>query len=371
MGNFIKKLKHNLTENSLQSLIWLIDLVPNIFGYSYLKSKVGGNFFMYFYFILILVLYISIDTYNVYECHECRYFTMQSTLFYPFRKGLRKVFELLNNINNMPMQFKNSIEKRQTIFKHLKYIVLICYTLHFINEVIIYTPKWLAETNNFSIVSCIGLEPLTKSPNNEICKVLLIAQLIGAVVVTVCYDSTFLFLFGYTAAMFGILKEEIMSLDVTNGDIEQQVTGTVRQRLKNIVIRHTLTLHTVENIQGIYNFSIGLSFIEDAITMCLFFIMPLKVSLNSIPLLTHNFLTFFLYCYQGQRITTAAERFEMSVYCCGWENFDIKEQKLILTMLRQSQKPVIINAASVIPICIYTFACTMQGIYKFGAAFKS
>ncbi|XP_013145980.1 PREDICTED: odorant receptor 67d-like, partial [Papilio polytes] len=260
-----------LTENSLQSLIWLIDLVPNIFGYSE-----------------ALLLQIS-----------------------RFRRVFYKIKVLFDS-----------------------------------------------------------LEPITKSPNKEICKILLIAQLIGAVAVTVCYDSTFLFLFGYTAAMFGILKEEIMSLEVKK-DIEQQVTGTVKERLKNIFIRHTLILHTVENIQDIYNFSIGLSFVEGAITMCLFFIVPLRVSLNFIPLLTHNFLTFFLYCYQGQKITTAAERFEMSVYCCGWENFDIKEQKLILTMLRQSQKPVIINAASVIPICIYTFACTMQGIYKFGAAFKS
>lgn len=50
MANFITKLKYNLTENSLQSLIWLIDLVPNIFGYSYVKNKVGGNFFMNYVF---------------------------------------------------------------------------------------------------------------------------------------------------------------------------------------------------------------------------------------------------------------------------------------------------------------------------------
>lgn len=84
------------------------------------------------------------------------YLNLMLSIFYPFRKGLRKVFDLLNNINDMPLQFERSIEKRKTIFKHLKYIVLICYTLHFINEVIIYTPKWLAETNNFCIVSCLG-----------------------------------------------------------------------------------------------------------------------------------------------------------------------------------------------------------------------
>ncbi|XP_045542794.1 odorant receptor 10a-like [Papilio machaon] len=288
------------------------------------------------------------------------------------RKGLRKVLELIKKNNDMPMQFDRSTEKCKRIFKYLKSIVLICYTLHFINEVLIYLPKRLAETDEFSVVSCVGLEPISESPNKEICKTLLTIQLCGAIVVVVSYDVTFLFLFGYTASMFSILKEEIMSLDVRDEDMErQEAAGTVENRVKNIVNRHSLTLHTVENIQNIYNFSIGVSFGEDAITMCLFFVMPLSVSLNFIPLLIHDFLTFFLYCYQGQKITTAAEHFEMAVYSCGWENFDVKEQKIILTMLIQSQRPVIINAASVVPICIYTFACTMQSIYKFGAAFKS
>ncbi|KPI91640.1 Putative odorant receptor 69a, isoform A [Papilio xuthus] len=286
------------------------------------------------------------------------------------RKGLRKILELIKNNNDMPMQFERSTEIRKGIFKYLKTIVLICYALHFFNEILIYLPKRLAETAEFSIVSCVGLEPISESPNKEICKALLTIQLFGAMVVVVSYDTTFLFLFGYTASMFSILREEIMSLDVRDTE-RQEVVGTVENRLKNIVNRHSLTLHTVENIQNIYNFSIGVSVGEDAITMCLFFVMPLNVSLNFIPLLIHDFLAFFLYCYQGQKITTAAERFEMEVYSCGWENFGVKEQKMILTMLRQSQKPVIINAASVVPICIYTFACTMQSIYKFGAAFKS
>nr|WCC57352.1 odorant receptor 17 [Papilio dardanus] len=385
MANFIKKIKYNLTENSLQSLIWLIDLMPSFFGYSYLKSKVGVSFLIFVVVSSIYIVFMGsvvyqirfkngyLDTVKSYMniliftviCNSCRWVWSQG-------KGLRKVLELLKKNDDMPMQFERSTEKRKNIFKYLKYIVLICYTLHFINEIVIYTPKRLAKTDDFSVVSCLGLEPITKSPNKEICTIFLVAQIFPAVIVTVCYDATFLFLFGYTAAMFGILKEELMALDVRNEDAElQEVTGTVGDRLKNIVIRHILTLHTVENIQDIYNFSIGFSFGADAITMCLFFIVPLNVSLNFIPLLAHNFLTFFLYCYQGQKITTAAERFEMAVYCCGWENFDVKEQKIILTMLRQSQRPVIINAATFVPICIYTFACTMQGIYKFGAAFKS
>nr|WCC57417.1 odorant receptor 17 [Papilio glaucus] len=385
LRDYIKKAKWNLTQNSFQNLLWLIDLLPTVCGFSYFSSKVKVSFWI---FTILPAIYIHLTGALVYQIRYSNGFIDTANSYFNIllfiiicncsrwlmfeRKGLCKVLELLKRNNDMTMQFANSNEKLKKIMKYLKTIVLICYIFHFVNEVLIYLPKRIAEIEDFSIIPCVGLEPMSKSPNKEICQALLITHGIVGIIVTVCYDVTFLFLFGYTASMFVILKEETMYLNVKDdGAHRQEFTRTVANRLKNIIIRHSLTLHTVENIQNIYNFCIGVTFGLDAITMCLFFVLPFGVVLNFAPLLIHNLLTFFLYCYQGQKITSAAERFEMAVYCCGWENFNVKEQKMILIMLRQSQKPVIINSACVVPICIYTFACTMQAIYKFVATFKT
>lgn len=216
------------------------------------------------------------------------------------------------------------------------------------------------------------MEPLTSFPNRQICMAILAAQELTASVVVTSYDITLLFLFAHTTTIFLMLYEEMESFQ----DLAASYDGSIKMRLaisnylKNIVVRHSLVLTTVAKLQTIYNFSIGISFGFDALSLCLFFVLPLDVSLNFAPLIYYCLFVFFLYCLQGQRITTASEKFEMAVYCCGWENLDAKDQKYILLMLKVAQKPVILYAADVIPIRIHTFANTMQSIYKFVTVFK-
>ncbi|XP_045542796.1 putative odorant receptor 19b [Papilio machaon] len=211
----------------------------------------------------------------------------------------------------------------------------------------------------------LGMAPLKKSPNREICTTFFVLQAILGICITASYDATFLFIFAHTAAMFEFLEEETMSLN------DGEEIPTVSERINKLVYRHSLILNTVKEIQEIYSVTIGVSFGLEAISMCIFFVLPLNLAFNFTPIIVHGMFVFFLYCYQGQKITTAAERFQTAVYFCGWENFNIKEQKMILIMLRQSQKPVILKAGSVVPVCIYTFASTLQSIYKFVTAFKT
>lgn len=119
--------------------------------------------------------------------------------------------------------------------------------------------------------------------------------------------------------------------------------------LKNIIFRHAL-----EHFRKIGSFLIGFGL--NAISLCLFFVLPLDVCLNFAPLFYHSLFIFFLCCFQGQRLTTASEKFEMADYCCGWENLRVKERRQILLMLKQAQKRVIVFVALVIPIHILSIA---------------
>ncbi|XP_013180347.1 PREDICTED: uncharacterized protein LOC106126981 [Papilio xuthus] len=387
MRNFILQFKNKLTDNSFENLIWLINLFPTLLGFSYFGNQIKALFWI---FLLASTFYINIvgtvvyqknhaaglvDTLNSYfnvlifiiTYNYCRWFLFE-------RKSLMNLLELANKNNDMAVEFETSAVKLKKIIKSIKNLITIWYLFHLINGVFVFIPKRISEMDDCSLSSCVGLKPMSESPNKEVCILILTAHALFCIITTAAYDATFLFLFAHTAAMFEILKEETISL---NGIYEiskhehLEDTRTVMERLKNLINRHSLILHTVKKIQDIYNVAVGISFGLEAISMCLFFVLPLEAVLNLMPIIIHGLSMFFLYCYQGQKITTAAEGFEMAVYCCGWENFGVKEQKMILIMLRQSQKPVILKAASVAPISIYSFACTMQSIYKLVTAFKT
>nr|WCC57419.1 odorant receptor 19 [Papilio glaucus] len=381
MANYIKEIKIKFKENSFQNLIWWIDLFPKMFGFSYFSSKVKAPFWIILILSTCYLDLVGFVRYNMYYANGIidtlnSYFnisiiviiynTCRWLLFE--RKGLREALDLVKKNNKMAMQLESGIEKHTALIKSIKNLVIICHLFHLINDLIIFAPKRISQIKDFSMTSCVGMEPFRKSPNREICTTIFVLQAIFAICATSSYDATFLFLFVHTAAMFDILAEEILSLnDVT----ERQEITTVAESLKNLVNRHSLMLYTVKKIEEIYSVIIGVSFSLEAVSACIFFVLPLDLALNFAPLVVHGIFMFFLYSYYGQKITSAAERFEMALYCCGWENFNIKEQKTILITLRQSQKPVVLKAASVVPICIYTFACAMQSIFKYVTAFKT
>nr|WCC57354.1 odorant receptor 19 [Papilio dardanus] len=378
MENFIKEIKNKFRENSFQNVVWWINLFPRMFGFSYFSTKILGPFWI---FLLSCTFYVDIvgfvnfnmfyangltDMLNSYfniSVFVVIYNTGRWMMFE--RKGLRKVLELAEKNNNMAIQFESSVPKHTVLIKSMKNLVLFCYSFHLINELIVFTPQRVSKIGDFCVTSCVGMEPVNNSPSKEICLTLYVLQAVFGIIGVASYDATFLFLFAHTAAMFEILKEEMISLN------DPQELTRVAERIKNLVYRHSLVLDTFKEIQEIYSITIGVTFGLEAISMCIFFVLPLNLVLIFTPIIIHGMFVFFLYCYQGQKITTAAERFQTAVYFCGWENFSIKEQKMILIMLRQAQKPVVLKAGSVVHVCIYTYACMLQSIYKYVTAFKT
>lgn len=201
---------------------------------------------------------------------------------------------------------------------------------------------------------------------------ILVFQELTAAIVVCSYDSTLFFLFSHTTAIFQILAKDVAGFNelAIRYDNSSEMTKILTDHLKKFIQRHSSVLHTVKKLQGLYNVAIGISFGFNAISICLFFVLPLEVCLNFGPLIYHSIFVFFLYCYQGQRLTTASEKFEIAVYACGWEHLNVAMQKYVLLILKQAQKPVITYAAGVIPICMYTFASTLQNIYKLVTVFK-
>lgn len=200
------------------------------------------------------------------------------------------------------------------------------------------------------------------SPNREICHVILSMQEISIMTVVLNYQALLLFLISHTTAMYHMLSAEMLAFnEYNNSDIKT----VVKERLPSLIERHALTLSTIENLKALYSMPMGVNFGSNAVCICLFFYLPLQEWITFTPVLIYCFLVFFLYCFLCQRLINASEMFVNAVYSCGWEKFAIKEKKTVFVMLSQAQQPILLLAADIIPVNIYTFATTLRAMYQF------
>nr|ARO70501.1 Odorant Receptor 3-2 [Dendrolimus punctatus] len=385
MMGFFQIVKRIMKEDTCVNLIAILNFLPTIAGFSLQSEKFDVKFWIIHTF---LYLYVHVVGTVVYQIYDAEGFIDSINSFFNIslcilicncswwllykRADLKELLYYVQRNDDLVRDSGRFLDKQEKLLHKMKLIVLACYVFHFVDAVIIYIPSRIMKLDDFSVATCVGLEPLTVSPNREICMAVLAAQELTAVLAVSSYDAILLFLFCHITATFQLLNEDMIDFNHLADEYEanSELASDIDARLKNLIIRHSFTLKTVKKLQEIYNTAVGIGLGLDAISMCLFFVLPIDVCLNFAPLIYHSFFVFFLYCYQGQRLTTASERFEMSVYCCGWEKIQVKHQKSILLMLMKAQKPVIIYAASVVPLRLYTFASTMQSIYKFVAVFK-
>lgn len=212
----------------------------------------------------------------------------------------------------------------------------------------------------------LGITPLNTTPNKQICQALIFTVEMALVTIVLNYQALLLFLIAHTTTMYQLMAKEITVFD----DGSYRISVVVKDRLSFLIQRHFLTLSTVDGIKSLYSMPIGTNFGTNAVCMCLFFYLPFQEWIKFVPVLMYCFLVYFLYCFLCQRLINASEKFERAVYCCGWENFDLNEMKMIFIMYMHAQKPVELLAAGIIPVNMYTFATSLQSMFKFVTVVK-
>ncbi|KAJ8722549.1 hypothetical protein PYW07_003729 [Mythimna separata] len=270
--------------------------------------------------------------------------------------------------NRMARSSASLQKKHRKLMKIVKRIVLVFYGFNYFDGIFIYLPHRVDVQNSYSMTLCVGLEPLTASPNREACLIILALQEITIMITALNYQGLLLFLIAHTAAMYKMLAYEMIELNENYSKNTNQKLA--RDTLSTLVDRHSLVLDVIDDLKSLYSVPLGVNFGSSAVIISLFFFLPIQEWLQFMPVLVYCFLVFFLYCFVCQWLINCSELFERSVYCCGWENFDLKEKKLVFVMLRQSQKPVELLAADIVPVNIYTFATTLRGMFKFITVFK-
>ncbi|XP_013195806.2 odorant receptor 10a [Amyelois transitella] len=378
----IKENLNILKNNSCETLFLIINYMPTIAGYSFFQNKISVLFWFVHISLALYIYILGTIMYNMYYAKGVAdyinsFFSISILLLtlngdwwsLTKRSSIQDALRLVKKNDDLVRQSGRFADEHAGMMKIIKWIILTCFTFHFVNDVLIFSTVRVITTTEITITSCTGLRPLSGSPNMAICKSMLTFQELTGIIVVATYDAMVILFTSHSTAMYDLLRLDIASIrqlepSDPDGDL------TISKRLRETIYRHTLILDTVSLLQTMYSLPIGVDFANYAVSVMLFFVVPLDICLKFGPLVAHNLLVFFLYCLLGQKLNTAAENVEMAIYDCGWERFSLKHRKLVLFMLIRSQKPVMLYAAKVVPIRLYTFAYTMQMIYKFVAIFK-
>ncbi|CAG9585221.1 unnamed protein product [Danaus chrysippus] len=295
--NYITYLNYRLKDNSIDSIIWIVNLVPSRAGFSILKDKISAPFWILHFSLLVYVYGAGTVMYQLRIASSTRDFIKSyvnitliilivnnSYWYIKERPLLRTVLKQVIKNDSLAKETKLLQDKHEKLLSVIKKIIYIFYGFNLFDAFFIYIPHRSDVNNNhYSMTSCVGLEPLTATPNRQICRLILALQEVTIMTAVLNYQTLLLFLIAHTAAMYRMLSEEMLSFD---------------------------------------------------------------------------------------KLINASEVFENAVYSCGWEKFDLKEQKTIYVMLLQAQKPVTLLAADIIPVNISTFATTIQAMFKFVTVVK-
>ncbi|XP_022124212.2 odorant receptor 49b-like [Pieris rapae] len=377
LSNCYIQTKNHLNGNRIENILWFVNIVPNLLGFSLERDEVFVPFWIGTALILIYVYGVGSIVYQakfarVPSDFVKNYFNVSILIFVltncywwiKQRPLLKTVLKQVTKNDKSSRETDCLLKKHENLLSVVKKIVLIFNGCNMISAIFIYLPHRIDVSNNYySMTPCVGLEPLTASPNREICLIILTLPECCIITIMLTFQSLILFLIAHTSTMYELLSAEMLLLDKQNYD--QFHYNEVKENLPKLINRHILTLDIIKNLQDLYGMPTGVNFGTNAVCIALFFYLSLQECINFSPIFINSFLVFFLYCYLCQKLIDSSQSFERSVYACGWEKFDVREKRMVYIILLQAQKPVKLLAANIIPVNIYTFATTLQLLYKF------
>ncbi|XP_050665083.1 uncharacterized protein LOC126965491 [Leptidea sinapis] len=224
-----------------------------------------------------------------------------------------------------------------------------------------------------------GLHPMTESPNYEIATIIFTITITNGTYSVANGTAFIIVVFGYTEAQLLSLSEELINIwnDAREYYIDnfedktEDINNFVEGRLKFIIKLHIENIILLRQVEAVLRVSMALEFVALTIGLTAALLGGLENTYLEIPFCLSQ---IFISCYIGQKIIDASNFFENAVYACNWEKFDIANQKIVLTMLQNSQKTLKLSAGgvaflsneclmSIIKSC-YSFYTTLQSTLK-------
>nr|AST36322.1 putative odorant receptor OR39 [Cydia fagiglandana] len=189
--------------------------------------------------------------------------------------------------------------------------------------------------------------------------------------VTSCIGGLLIVTTGYSEVRLLALSQEMRDLwsdahqhysENFEGDSEgkkaaKELNNYVNYRLQVIVKSHAINIDLIKKLEGIFRNAIAVEFILVTAGLSIDLLGGLE---DTFIILPFSLMQVSMDCYLGQKLMDASKVFEDSIYDCKWENFDVKNRKTVLLMLKMSQRTLSLSAGGVATL---SFECLMA-IYK-------
>ncbi|KAJ2943000.1 hypothetical protein O0L34_g15190 [Tuta absoluta] len=135
----------------------------------------------------------------------------------------------------------------------------------------------------------------------------------------------------------------------------------IRKRLAEILKSHSMNINLLAQVEGVFKIAIAFEFILLSIGITAELLGDLGKTYIQLPF---ALMSVSIDCLIGQRIKDASMAFERAVYDSKWENFDATNRKIILLMLRNSQKVMKLSAGGVATLTLECLMVVLKTTYS-------
>lgn len=141
--------------------------------------------------------------------------------------------------------------------------------------------------------------------------------------------------------------------DTTNDKMEF-MNEYIHMRLKDIIKRHTVNLSLHRRLERVIRGALAFEFLILIVALISELLAGLENTYLEVPF---ALMQVSIDCLNGQRLLDASVAFESAAYESKWENFNKRNMKTMLLILRVAQNPLALTAGG---ITILNFKCLMS-----------
>lgn len=191
----------------------------------------------------------------------------------------------------------------------------------------------------------------------------------------------FIIITGYTEAQMLALSEELINVwDDAEYNYKSETTAVnirnfrdareiktktlnayVTRKLEQIVKIHTTNINLLRQIEHVFRGAIAIEFTLLYIGVIAELLGGLEKTWIELPF---AMMLVGMDCLTGQRVKDASIEFERAVYDCKWENFNVKNRKIVLLMLQMAQKNMGLSAGGVTSLSFVSFMAIIKSTFS-------
>ncbi|KAJ3664418.1 hypothetical protein Zmor_008591 [Zophobas morio] len=144
----------------------------------------------------------------------------------------------------------------------------------------------------------------------------------------------------------------------------------IYQELASCIELHNAILKFVNEYEECFSWSIFNQLVATTYVLCFiciaFTTLPL-VSMESVKYVIFFFVVngqILFYCYFGTLLYEESDSLVTAIYLSRWYEYPVESQKLLVTLMQRSQKPMILSAEKLVDLTLLTFTTILKRSYS-------